>query len=61
MNIKKLKTIYDTGLISLQSVCNQAGLRYNTIYVKMKRGSELSPEQAEAIQEVLDGLVLVIG
>ena len=51
-----LKRLCDTGMVSLKGICTKAGLKYNTIYVKINRGFKMSPEQGKAIDSALEEL-----
>jgi len=53
---EKLKRLCNTEMISLRGICNKAGLKYNTIYVKINRGFKMSPEQGQAIDSALQEL-----
>lgn len=52
--MERLKRLHEMGLINMKGVCESAGLRYNSIYIKMMRGGKLSKDQKEAIDKALN-------
>lgn len=51
LNIENLNKIAKLNLISL---CNEAGLKHNTIRAKIKRGTELKVNESEALTKALE-------